>query len=241
MILILAGTTEGRALAELCAEKGLPVIASLAGATADPRPYPVPLRVGSFGGADGFLAYLRDNGIRAVVDATHPFAQKITERTADLCREIGIPYLRFERPGWVQGDKDNWTWVEQAAEAAALIPPTATVFLATGRQSLPEFSGLTAGRVLVRVVDPPQVAGPIQNINWIVDRGPFDYASEVALFIREKVDVVVTKDAGGSGARAKLDAARDLGIPVILLRRPAPPDAPMVQDIGQAMEWITRL
>ncbi|SHI29638.1 cobalt-precorrin-6A reductase [Wenxinia saemankumensis] len=237
-ILLLAGTAEARALAGLLAEAGIPALASLAGATARPEPLPLPTRTGGFGGAEGFRAVLREEGIRAVIDATHPFAARITERTAGICAAEGMPCLRLQRPGWQEGPGDDWRRIAAPDEARAAIPAGATVFLATGRQSLPAFEGLAGRKVLARVVDPPRGDMPVPGGQWITGRPPFTEESEVALFALLGVQWLVAKDAGGPGGWPKMAAARRLGLPVVLLDRPPlPAGLEVVGTARAALDW----
>lgn len=233
---MLAGTAEAR---ELCARLTCDVLASLAGAVRRPLPQGVPTRVGGFGGEAGFLRVLREEGIGAVVDATHPFAARITARTAAVCAREGVPYLRLERPGWTGGAGDRWTWVDDAAGAVAVIPAGASVFLATGRQTVGEFAGLS-GAVWCRVIDPPEEAFPLARGGWVVGRPPFTVADEVALFRRLWVDWIVAKDSGAAEAEGKLAAARDLGLPVAMIRRPAAV-GPKVETVEAALDWVAGL
>jgi precorrin-6A/cobalt-precorrin-6A reductase len=217
------------------------VLASLAGAVRRPLPQGVPTRVGGFGGAEGFLRVLTEEGIGAVVDATHPFAVRITARTVDLCARAGVPCLRVERPGWVAGPGDRWTWVADAAAAVAAVPPGAGVFLATGRQTVEEFAGLD-GPVWCRVIDPPEAAFPLARGGWVPGRPPFAVADEVALFRRLGVGVLVAKDSGAAEAEAKLAAAREMGLPVVMLRRPDLGLAgPVVTTVAAAVDWVEAL
>lgn len=241
MILLLAGTSDARRLAAALAERGIPAVASLAGATREPVALLLPTRHGGFGGAEGFAAFLDAERISAVVDGTHPFAARITERTHAVCAARGLPLLRLERPGWAPEGSDRWTFSADEAEAARLIPSDATVFLATGRQSLPAWAGLRARSVHLRVIDPPVEPFPFAG-SFVVARPPFDRASEADLFKRLEVTHLVVKDSGAPEARTKLDAARDLGIEVIVLRRPPRPEglasAPTVED---ALAWVQAL
>jgi precorrin-6A/cobalt-precorrin-6A reductase len=241
-LLLLAGTSDARRLAERLADAGVPTLASLAGAVREPRRLPVPTRIGGFGGPEGFLRVLADEGIGAVMDATHPFARRITARAHALCRARGLPHLRLERPGWTPGPGDRWTFVADEAAAAALLPPEAVAFLATGRQSLPAWAGVFRGaRAHLRVVDPPEAPFPLPG-GWVLGRPPFGRAAEAALLRSLGITHLVAKDAGGVEGRAKLDAARDLGLPVLLLRRPAPPDGmATVRTIEEALDWAAGL
>ncbi|SLN13731.1 cobalt-precorrin-6A reductase [Roseisalinus antarcticus] len=237
MILLLAGTTEARRLAEGLAAAGVPVRASLAGATKGPRPLPVPIRVGGFGGAAGFCAFLRDAGIHAVLDATHPFATRIGPRSAALCAEAGLPYLRVLRPAWAPGPDDDWHEVAIPGDVARIIPAGATVFLATGRQGLADFAGLAGRRVIARVIDPPTGPPPIPGAELVVGM-PGDVDAEEALLRRLRVDWIVTKNSGGP-ASGKLQAARRLRLPVAMLRRPPAPGN--VATVPEALDWVAGL
>lgn len=240
MILLLAGTAEGRDLAQRLGQAGADVTASLAGAVRHPRGLPVPARIGGFGGAAGFAAYLRDHHIRAVVDATHPFAARITDRSARICAEMDVPYLRLERPAWQPEAGDHWTFIADEAEAANHVPTGATVFLATGRQTLERFANLTGRHLICRQIDPPDGPFPFANGEFLVGRPPFSVSDEMALFKRLKVDVLVVKNAGGTPSRSKLAAARALGLPVLMVKRPPAVAAPTVATVDQAMDWLTR-
>ncbi|SMY07990.1 Precorrin-6A reductase [Flavimaricola marinus] len=217
------------------------MLASLAGATRSPKPLPVPTRVGGFDGEAGFWRCVQDNDITAVLDATHPFAERITRRTARLCAERGMPYLRLDRPAWQPQPEDRWVMIQSEDQAAAHVGAGQVVFLATGRQTLERFAGLAVAQVIARVVDPPQSPFPFAGGRFEVGRPPFDVASEVALFQRLKVDWLVVKNAGGSGGWAKLEAARALGLPVLMLERPARPEAPVVETVAAALGWVRAL
>jgi precorrin-6A/cobalt-precorrin-6A reductase len=240
-VLVLAGTAEAR---ELCARLAgrVEVLASLAGAVRRPLAQGVPTRVGGFGGAEGFLRVLAEEGIGAVVDATHPFAARISARTAEVCDGAGVPCLRLERAGWQAGPGDRWTWVADEAAAAGAVPEGARVFLATGRQTAGAFAGL-AGEVWCRVIDAPEGAAPFARGGWLVGRPPFGVADEVALFRRLGIDVIVAKDSGAADAEAKLVAARELGLPVIMLRRPEVrlPAGGRVETVEAAVDWVERV
>ncbi|EYD76739.1 Cobalt-precorrin-6x reductase [Rubellimicrobium mesophilum DSM 19309] len=241
MILLLAGTAEARHLAQRLTDNRIPAIASLAGATREPAPLPLPTRIGGFGGTEGFTSYLDTNPITAVIDATHPFAARITARTHAICTERGLPHLRLERPAWTPGPGDRWIHVADEAEATRLIPENATVFLATGRQSLPAWADLRAQATYLRVIDPPTETFPLPGA-YVVARPPFDRVAEADLFHRLAVTHLVVKDAGGADSRPKLDAARDLGIEVLILRRPEPPEGlPTLRTVDEALAWAVAL
>ncbi|SDE06612.1 cobalt-precorrin-6A reductase [Limimaricola pyoseonensis] len=241
-VLVLAGTREGREIAAGLAERAIPVLASIAGRTRRPLDPGVPLRTGGFGGADGFRDVLRDEGVTAVIDATHPFAEEITARTARICREEGLPHLLLRRPGWTPGPGDDWTFIAREADLARHAPPGATVFLATGPQRIDRFTGLEGRRVLCRRVDPAPEPFPFEGGDWVVGRPPFGLDDEKALFALLGVDLLVTKNSGGPEGRAKLDAARALRLPVVLLDRPPLPEGvEPVQTVAEALHWAEEL
>ena len=237
-VLLLGGTAEARLLAAGLAAAGVPVVTSLAGDVTDLRLPAGAVRVGGFGGAPGLAAHLRDQGVSAVVDATHPFAAQITANAAAACAETGVALLRLSRPGWSgRPDAASWHWVDSLAEAREVAQTLGErVFLATGRQTLPEFVGWTERFVLVRVVDAPEFAVPA---SWEVlrARGPFDLADERELLRGRGIDVLVTKDSGGA-TDAKLDAAAELGVAVVIVRRPAlPVGVAVVDTVAEALMW----
>ncbi|PSK83474.1 precorrin-6A/cobalt-precorrin-6A reductase [Limimaricola soesokkakensis] len=241
-VLVLAGTREGREVAAGLAARSIPVLASLAGRTRRPLEPGVPLRTGGFGGAQGFRDTVAAQGITAVIDATHPFAEEITERTARLCREDGLPHLILRRPGWQPLPGDDWTRIAREADLAAHVPRGATVFLATGPQRLVAFTGLEDRRVLCRRIDPAPGPFPYENGDWVVSRPPFSVEDETALFALLGVDVLATKNSGGEDGRAKLEAARALGLRVVLLDRPRLPEgALVVETVEEALNWAEGL
>ncbi|MDC0115995.1 cobalt-precorrin-6A reductase [Octadecabacter sp.] len=239
-LLLLAGTGEARRIACGLADSGVRVTASLAGATRHPEPLPVTTRIGGFGGEDGFRAYIASNGITAVLDATHPFAAKISARTARVCGGLGLPYAQVMRPEWVAQSGDIWTHVDAPADVARHVPQGATVFLATGRNTLAEYGAFVGRRVLVRVIDPPAAPLPFERGEFVIGRPPFSPAYESKLFEGLGVTHLVVKNAGGEGGRAKLDAARELLLPVIMLRRPACGQGVHLDSVQGALAWALR-
>jgi precorrin-6A/cobalt-precorrin-6A reductase len=241
MLLLLAGSAEARNLAQLLAAARIPAIASLAGATKDPAEWAIPTRSGGFGGAAAFEAFLDAKSITAILDATHPFAHRITRRTADIAKRRALPYLLLLRPEWVAQPGDRWTHIAREEDAAAHIPPAATVFLATGRQSLARFENLADRRLICRQIDPPEAPFPYPNGSFLIGRPPFSEPTELALFKRLGIDWLVVKNAGGLASGTKLVAARALGIRVAMIARPTPPVCTQVQTAAQAMDWVRRL
>lgn len=239
-MLLLGGTAEARALARSLDGSGVRFTSSLAGRVARPRMPVGATRVGGFGGVDGLRGYLREEGVTAVVDATHPFAAGITRNAALACAAEGVPLLRLERPGWSdRADAGTWHWVGSHEEAAALVPTLGErPFLSIGRQGLGPFvEPLRGVPALVRVVDEPDV--PLPD-TWIVrlSRGPYDLGAERALMAEHGTDVLVTKDSGGSHTSAKLDAAAERGAAVVVVRRPATPEGvETVSDVDSAADW----
>jgi precorrin-6A/cobalt-precorrin-6A reductase len=239
-LLLLAGTSQARALAvRLAGDPRVEVIASLAGATRDPAPLPVKTRIGGFGGEREQEKYIKDNDIDAVIDATHPFAARISIRTQALCARLGLPYLQILRPGWCAQDGDNWRDVADAAAAARAIPPGAVVFLASGRQTLDAFTGREDAALYLRQIDPPSAPFPLPRGGYVIGKPPFPVADEVRLFKELGVDLLVAKDAGGR-AGAKLEAARALGLPVLMIRRPAQPPGDKAVSVEAALAWLER-
>lgn len=238
--LVLGGTAEGRVLATELVAAGVPVISSLAGRVATPRLPPGTVRVGGFGGPDGLAEYLAEQQISAVVDATHPFAAGITANAAAACAQTGTPLLVLRRPPWTATDGDRWTMtpdLPSAAMALANHDPDAAVLLTIGRQGVAAFSSAPQ-RFWLRAVDPPD--GPLPaRTEVILDRGPFTVEDEKLLLQRLSVEVLVTKNSGGTMTAAKLTAARELGLPVIMIERPSlPADVQVVDDVRTALTWL---
>jgi precorrin-6A/cobalt-precorrin-6A reductase len=237
-VVVLGGTGEARELAARLVERaGLRVVSTLAGRVREPRLPAGEVRVGGFGGPERMAEWLRAEQADAVVDATHPFAERISASAASATQRAGVPLLLLRRPGWTAGDGDDWRWVASLGEAAASLPALGErVFLTTGRQGLAAFAGSDRW-FLVRCVDPPEPPLPAR-MRLLLSRGPYDLAGELALLREHHIDVLVTKDSGGDQTVAKLAAARVLGIPVVVVRRPAPPDVTVVATVDEALSWL---
>jgi len=237
-LLLLAGTSEAKALASKLADHDVGAIASLAGATRTPDDLDLPMRTGGFGGETGFRDYLKQAGITRVLDATHPFAHRITTRTARVCAELQLPYLRLSRPAWEPLEGDRWTFIDNEEEAAIHIKPGQTAFLGTGRQTLDRFANLKRVEVICRQIDPPSGPFPFKGGRFLVGRPPFPVEDEIALFQELGVDWLVVKNAGGALSRTKLVAARALGIPVLMINRPTLSEVKTVETVDAAMDWV---
>lgn len=237
MILLLAGTNGAREIAQGLADESIPAIASLAGATRDPAKLAIKTRSGGFGGAEPFADFLRQNGITAIVDATHAFASRISARTVKIAADLNLPYLQLLRPEWQPQEGDDWVFLDTEKQAADHIPVGATAFLATGRQTLDQFSNLDGRRLICRQIDPPNGPFPFENGEFLVGRPPFSIAEEVELFTRLGINWLVVKNAGGQASRSKLDAARQLKIPVALINRPPLLDVARVETAAAAIDW----
>ncbi|GAB7052061.1 cobalt-precorrin-6A reductase [Catenuloplanes indicus] len=242
-VLILGGTAEARTLAAaLVALPGLAVVSSLAGRTSTPLLPPGEVRIGGFGGAAGLAAWLRASRVDAVVDATHPFAAVISASAVRACHDVGVPLLVLRRPGWTERAGDDWRRVPSIAEAAAVLPGVGRrALLTTGRQTLAAFAGLDRVWFLVRAVEPPEPPVPAR-MTVLLERGPFTADGEEALLRAHRIDVVVTKDSGSPAVAAKLDAARLLRLPVVMVDRPpVSPGVPSVATAPDAVAWVTGL
>jgi precorrin-6A/cobalt-precorrin-6A reductase len=237
-ILILGGTAEARALAAELVEAGHDVLTSLAGRVREPAMPAGRVRIGGYGGVAGLATFLRTGGIRAIVDATHPFAAQIGAHAATAAALAGVPLLRLERPGWTDHPRSTeWTWVTDVAAARAAADAYRRPFLTTGRHSLPGFLAWSDRSVLARVVDPPEVAVP-ERWTLLTARGPYHYAAERQLMGQFGVDVLLTKDSGGSQTIAKLDVAGDLGIQLVIIARPPRPSGvETVESVADALAW----
>jgi precorrin-6A/cobalt-precorrin-6A reductase len=252
-LLVVGGTGEARALAAaLHGTPGLRVVSSLAGAVARPRLPVGEVRVGGFGGPEGLARWLVDHRVAAVVDASHPFAARISVSCVAAALVTSVPLLRLERPAWAPGPDDDWHLVPDVPAAAALLPRLAAtsaaapgrVLLTTGRRDLPAFYDVPGVELVARCVDQP--AGPVPpHVEVLLDRGPYTLEGETELLRSRGIDVLVTKNSGGSLTEAKLVASRSLGVPVVMVQRPRPaPDAlppADVHDVEAAAAWVRAL
>lgn len=238
-VLVLGGTGDGRALATEAAGN-FAITYSLAGRTRDPAlPAAVETRTGGFGGVAALAGWIADNRIAAVIDATHPFAAQIATHAEQAAAETDTPRLKLVRPAWDETAGDTWHHVPDVADAVSLLPAIGrAAFLSIGRQEIAPFADAKGVRLVIRSIDPPENADNLADAVFITGRGPFTTAQESALLQAHAIDVVVSKNAGGAATYPKIAAARQAGIPVIMIDRPPPPPGPVVSDVGAAIGWL---
>lgn len=244
-VLILGGTTEASALARALAERGIPALFSYAGRVSAPKPQPLPTRLGGFGGANGLAAFLIEERITHLVDATHPFAERMSRNAVAAAERTGTELIALTRPPWTpqHGDRgqqgDRWqrvAGIEAAVEALA--GPPQRVLLAIGRMHLAAFAARPEHHYVLRLVDRPDTPPPLPRHTLTVDRGPFTREGDLALLREHGVERLVCKNAGGAGAAAKLEAARELGLPVVMIDRPALPPRREAHTIQETLHWL---
>jgi precorrin-6A/cobalt-precorrin-6A reductase len=240
-LLILGGTGEAAALAHgTVARFGqrLRVTTSLAGRTARPAAVAGELRIGGFGGADGLAAYIGEHGVGMVIDATHPFAAQISAQARDACAMAGVKRLLLERPPWGREPGDRWIEVDDVAAAAAALPRLGRrAFLTIGGRDLAAFAGLHDIHFVIRLIDPPGTPPPLASYEMVLGRGPFSLAAERIMLEQHAIDMLVAKASGGATA-AKLVAARERGLPVVMLRRPPVVPGLRVDSVEGALDWL---
>lgn len=239
-LLILGGTTEASALARrLASEANIEPLLSLAGATKNPAPAPIPLRVGGFGGPEGLARFLMAERIDAVIDATHPFAARMSRNAVEACRATGTPLVVFTRRAWAPEPGDRWTEVaDMEAAVDALGEPRKSVFLTQGRLQLAHFARAPHHHYIVRSIDRPAEVDAFPDCRLILARGPFALEDELALMREEKVEALVTKNSGGRATYAKIEAARALGVEVVIVARPPASGAETLSELEAVADWI---
>lgn len=238
-LLLLGGTVEASALARQLSEAGVQAVMSFAGRVEALKPQPLATRVGGFGGACGLAVYIRENGITHVIDATHPFAAQMSHNAIAACSETRTPLIALTRAPWMPTEKDRWTRAADISDAAErLAGAPKRVFLAVGRMHLNEFIHHPQHFYLLRLVDQPTEALAFPDYHAIIARGPFSFDYDLALLRKYGIDLVVSKNAGGGGSRSKIDAARDLGIEVLMIDRPDIPPRHEVHSADEVMRWL---
>ncbi|MBT5108667.1 MAG: cobalt-precorrin-6A reductase [Rhodospirillaceae bacterium] len=248
-LLILGGTGEAAALARAVATvygDRILMTSSLAGRTRAPASIPGAIRIGGFGGPDGLRAWINVNGIDAVIDATHPFAARMSanvDQAVGGLPNLGGAHLRLVRPAWTPRPGDDWRTVEDVVAAAAILPSVGRrAFLTVGASDLGAFSGVADIYFLVRVIDIPDSAPPLAKYDIVTARGPFSKTGEIQLMKDHRIDVVVSKNSGGDATVAKLDAARAASLPVIMIARPpARISGDRAETTEQALAWLRRV
>lgn len=226
-------------MARALAEAEVDAVYSYAGRTETPVAQPLPVRVGGFGGVEGLAAYLRAEAITHLVDATHPFAARISRNAMEACAATGTPLIALEREPWQASVGDRWIHVRDVVGAVtALGEAPRRVFLAIGRQNLEAFAVAPQHHYHLRLVDPPTEPLPLPRADAVIARGPFTVEGDRALLQNHRIEVIVAKNAGGAGAEAKLVAARELGLPVILIDRPQVPERRVARTVGEVMAWL---
>ena len=242
-VLILGGTGDAAALAaQLSVLPGVEVTSALAGRTQQPSALLGSVRVGGFGGSDGLVAYLKEQRISILIDATHPFAAQMSWNAAIAASEARLPHLMLVRPEWKTVVGDRWLEVESVEAAAQAIPTNARrIFLTIGRQQLAPFASLTEHWFLMRSIDPPAADVALPNGELLLDRGPFTLENEIALLKQHRIEAIVSKNSGGDATYAKIVAARELGLPIVMVQRPAMPSSDRVSDVASAVEWVKRI
>jgi len=239
-VLVLGGTQDAAAIARAFADDpAIHTISSLAGRTRAPRALAGEVRTGGFGGTDGLAQYLKDAQIDAVIDATHPFAAAISRHAAEACENAGVPRVQLQRPPWSAQEGDRWIVVDDVDAAARALPQHGRrAFLTIGRQEIPAFASVPDVWFLVRLIDPPAEPIALASFALISQRGPFDTVAEEALMRAQAIEVLVSKNSGGTATYGKIEAARRLSLPVVMIRQPAPQPGDRVADVEAACTWL---
>jgi precorrin-6A/cobalt-precorrin-6A reductase len=237
--LILGGTGDANQLADAIARAGIDAVYSYAGRTERPVAPSLPIRIGGFGGVSGLTEFIARKGITHVIDATHPFAAEMSRHAVEACAVSKIPLIALERAPWTRSAGDRWIEVEDIESAVDALPEArACVFLAIGRQHLAPFAAKPQHAYTLRFVDPLDGALPLPDTDIIVSRGPFTVEGDLDLMRSRNIGWVVARNSGGVGARAKIDAARELGLPVVMIARPALPERRRVERVADVLAWL---
>jgi precorrin-6A/cobalt-precorrin-6A reductase len=239
-VLVLGGSSDASRLARSLADHAdIEATLSLAGRTASPVPAPLPTRVGGFGGVDGLIRYMKVEGVDAVVDATHPFAAQMKRHAAEACVAADRPLAALTRPPWTPVPGDQWIEVDDVIAAAqALGDKPKRVFLTTGRLRASAFADSSAHYFVLRSIDAPAPESVPVSVEVVLARGPFSICDEIELMTTRRIDVVVSRNSGGEATRAKIDAARELGLPIIMIRRPPAPARTVFEDLDGVLAWL---
>jgi precorrin-6A/cobalt-precorrin-6A reductase len=237
--LILGGTGDANQLATAFARAGIAAIYSYAGRTKIPLPHELPTRIGGFGGPKGLADFIAAEKITHVIDATHPFAAEMSRHAVTACATTNIPLIALERAPWTRAAGDHWIEVADIDTAVAALPDQPSrIFLAIGRQHIAPFAAKPQHAYLLRFVDAPEGALPLPDAEVIVSRGPFTLDDELDLIRSRRIEWIVARNSGGTGARAKIDAARELRLPMIMIARPELPDRARADSVDEVMTWL---
>jgi precorrin-6A/cobalt-precorrin-6A reductase len=237
--LLLGGTGDANALAAALVRARIDAVYSYAGRTQIPLGHALPTRIGGFGGVAGLADYVRQERITHVIDATHPFAAEMSRHAVEACAATNTPLMALERAPWTRIAGDTWIEVADIDTAVAALPDTpARVFLAIGRQHIAPFAAKPQHAYTLRFVDAPEGALPLPNAELIASRGPFTLQGDRELMASRDIQYLVARNSGGHGARAKIDAARELDIPAIMIARPALPERTRVESLEEVMAWL---
>jgi len=239
-LLILGGTSEASAVAQAVATEQISAILSYAGRVSRVKPQAVEMRIGGFGGVDGMVEYLHSHQVTHIIDATHPFAAQISQKAMQAAKIAQIRYCALTRPHWQAEPQDSWYHLASLDEAVSWLEhrPALRVMLAIGRQNLGMFESLHQHYFLLRLVDAPASPPLFAKFDMVISRGPFSYGADLALLQRHQINTIICKNSGGTGARAKLDAARQLGLDVVMIDRPAYPKRTEFHELGQVIDWV---
>lgn len=236
--LILGGTADASLLAAEIARAGIAAVYSYGGRTRAPADQPLPTRIGGFGGVSGLADYIRREGVTHVIDATHPFAAEMSRNAVEACKATRTPLIALERAPWNKMHGDHWIEVAEVSAAVSALPESpAKVFLAIGRQHIAPFAAKPQHAYTLRFVDPPEAPLPFAA-DVIVSRGPFTLEAELRMMQARGIARIVARNSGGDGARAKIDAARELGLPVVMISRPELPERRRVESAAEVMYWL---
>lgn len=237
-VLVLAGTAEARELSFALERAGIDLITSLAGATERPAPMAGASRVGGFGGAPGLAEFIKANDVSHLVDATHPFAAQMSRNAHEAAETAQIPLVQLVRPAWPE--KPNWHMHDDLAAAASALPTGATVFLSTGRGSLAAFADRDDVTFIARVIDDLPGPFPLPKGRFQIGKPPFSVQEEVATLNDAKIDVLVSRNSGGTGGIEKILAAEHLGLKIFMVKRPSMPQGNRVETVDDALAWLTK-
>jgi precorrin-6A/cobalt-precorrin-6A reductase len=235
----LGGTSDANRTAARLASACIDAIYSYAGRTGKPLDQPLPTRIGGFGGVPGLTDYLQSESISHVIDATHPFAVEMSRNAVAACAALATPLIALQRAPWLPSPGDTWINVPDIDAAVKALPhEPARILLAIGKQHVAAFQTKPQHTYTLRLIDPPAGVLALAHYDAVIARGPFRLDDDVELMRARNITIVVTRNAGGTGARAKIDAARTLGVPVIMIARPAMPERLTVETVEECMDWL---